>query len=245
MNRRGVLVGFFFSALATAKKKQPFAVFDALEYIGKPVLQGTVPMTYLRAPPPAGATGTYYIDDEPDLTLLTDVQAMVGPELAKISSYRLVAPSVGLGCYGLAPISVFWPFVDPTGTERGSTNNPDIQATLATLQAANDLVRPLAVQSDWLFPSLYNHYENSINWWVAAIGNINEARRISSTPVAPFVTPRYQTPGNGYIEADVWTKQLGLIKASCDGIVLWGGFQAQWDPNAAWWLATRSVLGIG
>src|ERR1700724_4216342 len=185
MNRRGALVGFFFYALATAKKKQPFTVFDATQYPGKPVLAGTVPMTYLRAPPPAGATATYYIDDEPTLVTLSDVQAMVATELAKISSYRLAAPAVGLGCYGLAPISVFWPFIDPTGGLRGTSNNTDIQATLTNLQAANDLVRPLAVQSDWLFPSLYSHYENDVvDWWVYAIGNINECRRISSTPGA-------------------------------------------------------------
>jgi hypothetical protein len=240
MNRRGFSLGFFFSALATVKKKPPFTVFDSLLYTGKPALAGTIPMTYLRAPPQAGATATYYIDDEPVLNSMADVQAMVALELSKISSYRLAAPGVGLGCYGLAPLSVYWPFIDPTGAIRGGS--PD---TLANLQAANDVIRPLAVQSDWLFPILYNHYENDVvNWWVYAIGNISEGRRISATPIAPFVWPRYETVGNGYIDAAVWTNQLQLIKASCDGIVLWGGYQEAWDANAAWWLATRSVLGI-
>ena len=48
-----------------------FTIFDGLLYTGKPVLTGTTPITMLQgnALPPAGDTGAYYYDWEPNLTL--------------------------------------------------------------------------------------------------------------------------------------------------------------------------------
>jgi len=206
-------------------------------YTGKPALAGTVPLTMLQgsALPPAGSTGAFYFDYEPDIAMTQQsAPQFVSTLLPMIQAARLQAPEVTIGAYNLAPHADYWTFVDPK----------DSGGVLANIQAINDALRPIAQSSDWLFPCLYTWYTSDPSWWIAAIGNIAEARRISDRPLAPFVNPNDQTQAGAFVDPTLWTHQLELIRESCDGIVLWGGYQEVWSAESAWWLAAKSVLGI-
>jgi hypothetical protein len=38
------------------------------------------------------------------------------------------------------------------------------------------------------------------------------------------------------------TAKSGWGKTYADGIVIWGGYQQQWDDNAHWWMETKKFL---
>ena len=211
-----------------------FTVFDGLLYLGKPAIPGTRTLAMLQgnALPPAGSTGAFYYDWEPPITAATAPQVSQ-QMLSQLAAARAVAPRATLGAYNLAPLANYWAFVDPK----------DSGQSVAGVQAINDELRPIAQSSDWLFPCLYTWYTNDPAWWIAALGNIAEARRISDRPLAPFVMPIDQTEAHAPVDQTLWAQQLALIRQSCDGIVLWGGWQQQWDASAPWWLTAQQVLG--
>ena len=62
-----------------------------------------------------------------------------------------------------------------------------------------------------------------------------------------FLWPRYEenkpTDVTGqYMPADFWRLQLETCRQYADGIVIWGGWQEQWDENAPWWVETKKFL---
>ena len=214
-----------------------FTVFDNMEaFAGKPTIPGMIQIHQLGLgqTPPAGDSGYYYLDYEPDIETPADCPAVVATVAAQITAVRAVAPACTIGAYNLAPLANYWCWVDPI-------HSGD---TVAKCQAINDALRPIAQGSDWLFPCLYTYYTDDPNWWIYAIGTIAEARRISGRPVAPFVWYKDMTSSNALVDPVLFGRQLQLIKQSCDGIVLWGGYKQQWDEKAAWWQATKQVLGI-
>ena len=214
-----------------------FTVFDNMEaFAGKPDIAGAIQIHQLGLGQtvPAGDSGYYYIDYEPDIEKPADCPAVVATISAQITAIRSVAPACTIGAYNLSPLANYWCWVDPI-------HSGD---TVAHCRSINDALRPIAQASDWLFPCLYTYYTDDPNWWIAAIGTISEARRISSRPVAPFVWFQDMTSSNAFVDPTLWAHQLELIRESCDGIVLWGGYQQQWNPTAPWWLAAKSVLGI-
>lgn len=200
-----------------------FTVFDGLLYTGKPVLLGTVPVVQLQGNALPTTSGAYYYDWEPSLTLAT-APTIAAQMMAQLAAARAAQPACTVAAYNLAPQSNYW--------------------DMAAQQPINDAMRPVSQASDWLFPCFYTFYTNDPNWWIFAINNIAEARRVSNRPLAPFLNPNDQTPAGALVDVGLWTNQLKLIRQSCEGIVLWGGWQQQWDAAAPWWLTAQKVLGL-
>jgi hypothetical protein len=46
------------------------------------------------------------------------------------------------------------------------------------------------------------------------------------------------------IPTDFWATQLRFCRENADGVVLWGGYQRQWNEDAAWWQTTIATLGL-
>jgi hypothetical protein len=45
-----------------------------------------------------------------------------------------------------------------------------------------------------------------------------------------------------YISPEFWRAQLNFCYKHADGIVIWGGWQQEWDNDAPWWLETKKFL---
>jgi hypothetical protein len=48
--------------------------------------------------------------------------------------------------------------------------------------------------------------------------------------------------GSKPIPPAFWTLQLDTIKQYADGVIIWGGWQVNWNENAPWWVATKVFL---
>lgn len=104
-------------------------------------------------------------------------------------------------------------------------------------KARNDYFKPLSKMVDIIFPSLYAFYDDIQGWKDYAIDNINEAKKYNR-PVYPFLWPQYHNassrPGE-YIEPDYWRAQVETCLTHADGLVLWGGYNEEWNDQAPWW----------
>lgn len=115
-------------------------------------------------------------------------------------------------------------------------------------QKANDRLRPLAEEVDFVCPSLYTFHDDPDGWRKYAEANLREARRYGK-PVYPFLWPQFHQGENGenefqgkHLSKEFWRAQLDIVRKNADGVVLWGGYQHRWDPQAPWWKATREFL---
>lgn len=151
------------------------------------------------------------------------------------------APGVSIGFYAYPPIRDYW--------TPGYFYSKD-PATLARWRERNDLLSRLAEKVDIIFPSLYTFYDlappGSLDGWKKyAIANIEEAKQYGK-PVYPIIWPQYhdsnKTVGGNHIPGPSWREQLETILDHADGVVIWGGWQLEWNPNAEWWLATLDFI---
>ena len=230
-----------------------FTVYNALGYANQPALAGTIPLPVLSDATVTTLNGPCYIDYEPDTSTAAALETAIGTALYKLQSYRDQNPTLKIGFYGLTPWNNFWDILNPPG-------NP-------TLPSQNALTKPLADQVDFLFPSLYAPYEYNANapswqndaaakWWWYATQTIAMARTIApGKPLCPFMYPQYlQNPATvvtapwDYIDPVTWGFMLQMVRNSCDGVVLWGGWagntQETWDSSAEWWIITQQVLNL-
>lgn len=160
-----------------------------------------------------------------------------------IMKYRTVAqwaadagPDAVIGYYGVAPIRDYWRALLPP-------NNYQYQRW----QRENSRIAEIVQDVKALFPSLYTFYDDPLGWERYAVANLKEARRISGgKPVYAFLWPYYHESNRKLsgtpLRGDYWRRQLKLVREHADGVVIWGGWQQRWDPNAAWWLETLSML---
>jgi hypothetical protein len=237
-----------------------FQVFDALLYSGRRDLSryGIQPLPTLynlwRPQSPHGAidytamraalgalpnwASLYFIDIEywPLLQVspsVRDSSISKFLEVAKIA--RSARPGARFGFYNVAPIGTYWAIL-----MQQSKEYPE-------WLRANRALDPLAAMVDVLFPSLYTFYNEPGGWMTVAQGILAEARRYGK-PVYPFLWPEFHDSNRQLagqvIPADFWAAQLRFCRENADGVVLWGGYQHQWDENAAWWQTTREALGL-
>jgi hypothetical protein len=147
-----------------------------------------------------------------------------------------------LAYYASLPLRDYW------GAVRGPGSAP-----YRDWQADNDRLSGIVGKVSALYPSLYTFYPDQEGWAKYARANIAEARRIGGNrPVYPFLWPQYHDSAKGlahqYLEQSYWTRELQVVGAQADGVVIWGGWdfdknQPQaWDPTAAWWQATQAYL---
>ena len=183
------------------------------------------------------SNGTAFIDIE-NWPVQGDDPAVIADSIQKylvtIQSFQQLAPAAKLGYYSVAPIRDYWNAISGPGSSQ-----------YVAWQQRNDVVAPIAQQADVLFPSIYTFYTDEAGWEKYAIAQISEARRIApGKPVYVFLWPRYEinVTAGGYMPADYWRMELETVRKYADGVVIWGGWQENWDDNAPWWLETKAFL---
>jgi len=126
---------------------------------------------------------------------------------------------------------------------------PANDAELAIWKRSNSYLIPFVGNVDALYLSLYTVETDPAKWLASARRCISEAMRIGAgKPVRPFIWPQYHDVMRGllagtYIDYDYWMLQLTTIRdAGASGIVLWGGYQRQWDDTQNWWRATLDFI---
>ncbi len=162
-----------------------------------------------------------------------EVQANVGKLVQVAQIARRTAPERDFGFYGLLPHAVYWEVL---------LND---QAALADWRRSNELSRPMADHVDFVLPSIYTFYEDREGWKRAALVTLEAARQFGK-PVYAFIWWEYHE-GNPKLAGqplprDYWRMQLEFVREHADGVVIWGGYQKAWDPNAPWWLETQDFL---
>ncbi len=262
--RRDVLIGMATCALGPLSGQMlaapRFEVFDALLYSGRRDLgrYGLKPLPTLyqlwRPGSPHDSidhtamhaalaqlpsdTSLYFIDIEYWPLLQTSPKVRDSTiskylEVARIA--RSAKPDVRFGFYNVPPVGTYWAIL-----LQNSKEYPE------WLQA-NRALDPLAAEVDVLFPSLYTFYNDPAGWTIAARGLLTEARRYGK-PVYPFLWPEFHDSNKElagqFIPTDFWAAQLRFCQENADGVVLWGGYQRQWNEDAAWWQTTIETLGL-
>lgn len=166
------------------------------------------------------------------------VRNAVGNYNKFIKSLKLKGLSgVSLGYYGNLPVRDYWGAVDKTTSTK-----------YKNWQRDNDRVKSLAGVVDTVYPSIYTFYNDQLAWRQYAIAQISEARRVApGKPVIAFLWPHYHEASpipyrNQYVAADFWRQQLETMYRVADGVVIWGGWQEQWDPSAPWWQETLKFM---
>ena len=240
-----------------------FVVWDGTAYLGKPDLTslGMIPITSLSTAllwggdgkdttdPPNPQTisslleqanlskATAFLDIE-SWPVVSDDPSVVADSVHKylvtMQSFEQFAPSAKFGFYAVAPIRDYWDAISGPGS-----------AQYIAWQQRNDDVAPIAMQADILFPSIYTFYPDEAGWKKYAIAQIQEARRIApGKPVYAFLWNQYEVEGTGsnYLPPDYWRMELETVRQYADGVVIWGGYQQNWDPSAPWWQETESFL---
>jgi len=249
------LIGLLSPLLAIAA--EPFTIFDALLYTGKPDLSSTgirpIALVYSKKEMFAGdkfdeaawsaavtqhasATSPVVLDiEEWQVSGLPKNQASanVSKYLRALELARMAAPKVKIGYYGLVPERNYWA---PVKKDRNA---------LRDWSETNRALRPVADKVDFLFPSLYTFYDDPAGWETYAKEMLQEARKFKM-PVYAFIWPEFHDSnkelGGHAIPAKFWAKQLELCRRYADGVVIWGGFQKPWDENAPWWIATKEFM---
>lgn len=154
-------------------------------------------------------------------------------EVTKIA--REHRPDARLGFYNVPPVGTYWPIIKHDGGE------------FSDWMLANRALDPLAARVDALFPSLYTFYNERAGWLAVAKGILAEARRYGK-PVYPFLWSQFHDSNDRLagqaVPNDFWAEQLRFCRENADGVVLWGGYQRQWDENAGWWQTTIKTLEL-
>ncbi len=142
-----------------------------------------------------------------------------------------------LGLYGAMPIRDYWRAI-----------KGPLSPAYKQWQNENDALAPLAKLVDIFFPSIYTFYDDLEGWKLYASAQIAECRRLGKgKKVIPFVWYRFHDSNaklhGKEISSPFFAAQLAFLAPLCDGIALWGGWQEQWDPSAAWWKAVTARAG--
>jgi len=155
--------------------------------------------------------------------------------LKVLEALRESSPKTLLGYYGI-PIEDYWRATNG----RGRNESPQ-------WQAENDRMMPIIEAQDVVFPVLYTYYADREGWIKLAIAQLTEARRLAKgKPVYAFLWPQYHDSnhilGSDYIKPDYWKLELETARKYADGIVIWGGYQQEWDEDAEWWKITVDFM---
>lgn len=142
--------------------------------------------------------------------------------------------NIKLGYYSVIPIRDYYRSINAKGPD--AYNDWLIE---------NERLREIAKYVDAVFPELYTFSKSQSNWEKYAMQNINEARKYGK-PVYVFLWPMFHDKvlllKHRYISPEFWRAQLNFCYKHADGIVIWGGWQQEWDNDAPWWLETKKFL---
>lgn len=151
-----------------------------------------------------------------------------------INTLKFERPGIRYGFYSLLAERQYWP-----------------HAQTPEWSARNDhFVKKMCHAVDFVSPSLYTFYPNQLGWVEYAITMINEAKKCNK-PVYPFIWPQYHNSSSlagQLIPGDYWRLQLETIRLHADGVVIWGGWQVDWDASTSetdptnWWYQTLDFI---
>lgn len=248
-------------AAAAAPPNAPtrsFFVFDGLLYTGKPDL-GKLGMTPIRGinPPVTVNKDSDGVNDSEVRATLQNLQeysgfvyldyeiwptfhasaAEISENIAKLSRIVQIAhetvPSAKFGFYDVIPCWNYWDLVK------------NDQVKIKQWMDCNVRIDALAQHVDIVMPSLYTFYNDPQGWDVYAAALLQAAHRYHK-PVYAFLWPEFHVSNRllrgKNVPGNFWRHQLEFCKARADGIVIWGGYQEQWDENADWWIETKHFL---
>lgn len=145
-------------------------------------------------------------------------------------------------------------YMDPIRRDFWRSMYPRDSVQYQEWQAENtDLGRLMGPITDVYCPSLYFFYVRSLtplnipHLTTYLEENIREAQRIrweygkQSSPIYPYVWWMRHT-GDVLLDADVWETIVRVTLEKADGMVLWGGWQEQWNEYASWWITVKARL---
>ena len=256
----GLCANFAISAdrPARAISKQQFLVLDGLLYIGKPDLTalGMTPIRGINPPTTItkdsdnpndsevratlqtlkGYGGFVYLDYEIWPTFHAS-ETEISENIAKLSRVLEIAhetvPSAKFGFYDVIPCWNYWDLVKNDQVKKKQWTD------------CNARINSLAQHVDIVMPSLYTFYNDPQGWDVYAAA-LMEAAHGYGKPVYVFLWPEFHVSNRllkgKNIPGNFWRHELEFCKARADGIVIWGGYQEQWNENAEWWLETKGFL---
>ena len=237
-----------------------FTVFDAMLFSNKPDLNAAYGIPYVQNLGYLHGLGTnvdeeyiksnaiywaplrpYVSLDKEDLcydkrVCPDEIDANIDVLIQMYDIWKSVSPNQLVGYYGIGPIRDY--FTPVTGTTEVKEAWYDANAALYELCVNH---------CDMLFPSIYTFYDDQPNWVVYAEANIAEAKKYTGRKIYPFIWPYYHdsnpTLGGTPIPGDYWRLQLDTIyNSGAHGVVIWGGYQIEWDDNAEWWLETLDFM---
>lgn len=97
----------------------------------------------------------------------------------------------------------------------------------------------------WTAPSCYTFYDDRAGWQRHARKLIAEAKNWG-VPCYPFIWMYYHNSSalKGLIPADYVKMQIETIQeAGAQGVVIWGGWQIKWNPQAEWLKVVMQAVG--
>lgn len=171
---------------------------------------------------------------------LTGNKLKVRESIAKykkvIEDLKSKGVNASIGYYGAPPIRDFWRAVNAKNSGK-----------YIAWQKDNDNLKSIAEVVDVFYPSIYTFYPHQEGWIKYAESQISEARRLANgKPVIAFLWPKYHESNKllrgKYVPAKFWRIQLETVKSLADGVVIWGGWKEEWNPNAEWWLETLNFI---
>jgi hypothetical protein len=243
----------------SSARKQPFLVFDGLLYSGKPdlsalgmpVIGGVNSPAASNVPPhpldDAQVRATFeaargfggdviYLDYEMWPTFhapADEVSANIKNLKHALQIAHQTVPGKKFGFYNVVPCWDYWGLVK---------NN---QAAIKQWEDCNARMDELAQDVDIVMPSLYTYYDDPRGWDIYAAELLRAARRYNK-PVYVFLWPEFHVSNRFLrgknVPGDFWRHELEFCKSRADGIVIWGGWQEQWNENADWWKETKAFL---
>lgn len=104
-----------------------------------------------------------------------------------------------------------------------------------------DLNTRIAQAQDYLSPSIYVAKDvKPEEWYVWADKIVNYLSKFNK-PILPFIWWEYKDQGV-YLGDDFWYMILDFCKENCDGALLWGGYQQEWDENASFYKVLKEFI---
>ncbi len=146
--------------------------------------------------------------------------------------FHAAEPGVRLGYYAVVPPRAY--------NALAQHYQPGIQQWKARCAA----MQPLASHVDVVFPSLYTLSDDPEAWRHFAKTTLQEARQYHKQVYA-FLWPSFHEASKRAgepIPGKFWRLQLDTCRKYADGVVIWGGYQKEWNKNAEWWQETREFL---
>lgn len=157
-----------------------------------------------------------------------------------IDAMKEVNPDLQIGYYRLLPMRNYWASLQP----RDSTQ-------YKAWQQVNDRLKVLGKKVDFIAPSLYTFYEDTVGWEKYARESIREAKQYGK-PIYPYIWPQYHHGGTykdnsrPFLPSDVFRNQLEFLKDRVDGTIIWGGWdkngRMDWNDDIAWYEETKKFM---